>query len=335
MQRRGIGAIRRSTNHYRREFITLLGGAAAAWPLAARAQQSAMPVIGLLHPGTPEANAKYVAGFRKGLAESGYVEGRNVAVEYRWGYDDSGRLRELAADLTSRRVAVVVTPGSVAAALAAKAATATIPIVFRSNSVWFPVSIGLVAILRGCLFWSPPSPRNGWNCSASWSPARPLSVSLSTLRIQLPNPRPEPRRTALALGLRLPIQSASSEAAIDAAFASFAQQRVNAVMVGTDAFFGTRHDQLVGLTARHAMPAIYYLREAVAAGGLMSYGTSATDGLRLAAAYAGRILKGEKPGDLPIQQTVKFELGINLKTAKALGLDVPPSLLARADEVIE
>src|SRR6266540_3222992 len=280
----------------RRDFIMVLGGV-ATWPLAARAQQQGVALVGLLS-GTQLDDQRFEA-VRQGLKEVGYIEGRNVAIKYRSADGRFDRLPALAAALVADSVAVILTFGP-PAAVAAKAATATIPIVFATGAD--PVELGLVV-----------------------NPANPTSESQTR----------DAQTAALALGLRLPIQSASSEAAIDAAFASFAQQRVNAVMVGTDAFFGTRHDQLVGLTARHAMPAIYYLREAVAAGGLMSYGTSATDGLRLAAAYAGRILKGERPGDLPVQQTVKFELGINLKTAKALSLTVPDKLLAAADEVIE
>jgi putative ABC transport system substrate-binding protein len=322
----------------RREFIALIGGAVAAWPLAARAQQQGVALVGLLS-GTQLDDQRFEA-VRQGLKEVGYIEGRNIAIKYRSADGRFDRLPALAAALVADSVAVILTFGP-PAAVAAKAATATIPIVFATGAD--PVELGLVSSLN-----RPGGNITGVSFLVTTLAAKRLellrelvpSATVVGLLVNPANPTSESQTrdaqtAALALGLRLPIQSASSEAAIDAAFASFAQQRVNAVMVGTDAFFGTRHDQLVGLTARHAMPAIYYLREAVAAGGLISYGTSATDGLRLAAAYAGRILKGEKPGDLPVQQTVKFELGINLKTAKALGLTVPDKLLVTADEVIE
>ena len=320
----------------RREFITLLGGA-AAWPLAARAQQPTMALVGLL--AGSQLDDRQLDAVRQGLKEAGYIEGRNIAIKYR-SADCFDRLPALSAALVAHSVAVILTFGP-PAAVAAKAATATIPIVFATGAD--PVELGLVSSLN----------RPGGNITGvSFLVTTLAAKRLELLRELVPsatvvgflvnpaNPTSESQTrdvqaAAVALGLRLPIQSASSEAAIDAAFASFAHQRANAVIVGTDQFFGTRHDQLVGLAARYAMPAIYYLREAVAAGGLMSYGTSITDAFRLAAAYAGRILKGEKPGDLPVQQTVKFELAINLKTAKALGLTVPPIMQITADEVIE
>ena len=322
----------------RREFITLLGGAAAAWPLAAGAQQPGVPLVGLLEGS--QIDDRQLEAVRQGLKEAGYIEGRNIAIKYRSADGRFDRLPALAAALVADSVAVILTFGP-PAAVAAKAATATIPIVFATGAD--PVELGLVSSLN----------RPGGNITGvSFLVTTLAAKRLELLRELVPsatvvgflvnpaNPTSESQTrdvqaAAVALGLRLPIQSASSEAAIDAAFASFAHQRANAVIVGTDQFFGTRHDQLVGLAARYAMPAIYYLREAVAAGGLMSYGTSITDAFRLAAAYAGRILKGEKPGDLPVQQTVKFELAINLKTAKALGLTVPPIMQITADEVIE
>jgi putative ABC transport system substrate-binding protein len=277
---------------------------------------------------------------RQGLKEAGYIEGRNIAIKYRSADGRFDRLPALAAALVADPVVMILTFGP-AAAVAAKAATSTIPIVFATGAD--PVELGLVSSLN----------RPGGNITGvSFLVTTLAAKRLELLRELAPgatvvgflvnpaNPTSEAQTrdaqaAALALGLRLVLQSASSEADIDAAFSNFAEQRANAVMVGADQFFGTRHDQLVGLAARYAMPATYYLREAVGAGGLMSYGTSITDAFRLAAAYAGRILKGEKPGDLPVQQTVKFELAINLKIAKALGLTVPPIMQMTADEVVE
>jgi ABC-type uncharacterized transport system substrate-binding protein len=321
----------------RREFITLLGGA-TAWPLVARAQQQGVPLFGLLS-GT-QLDDRRLDAVRQGLKEAGYIEGRNIAIKYRSADGRFDRLPALAAALVADPAAVILTFGP-PAAVAAKAATATIPIVFATGAD--PVELGLVSSLN-----RPGGNITGVSFLVTTLAAKRLdllrelapSATVVGFLVNTANPTSESQTkdaqaAALALGLRLVIQSASSEPDIDAAFAGFVQQRVHAVMVAADAFFGTRHDQLVGLTARHAMPAIYYLREAVPAGGLISYGTSATDALRLAAAYAGRILKGEKPGDLPVQQTVKFELAINLKTAKALGLTVPPIMQMTADEVIE
>jgi putative ABC transport system substrate-binding protein len=321
----------------RREFIALLGGAAAC-PLAARAQQPAMALVGLL--AGSQLDDRQLDAVRQGLKEAGYIEGRNIAIKYRSADGRFDRLPGLAAALVAEPVTVILTVGP-PAAVAAKAATATIPVVFATGAD--PVELGLVSSLN-----RPGGNITGVSFLVTTLAAKRLellrelvpSATVVGFLVNTANPTSESQTrdaqaAALALGLRLVIQNASSEADIDAAFASFAQQRVNTVMVGTDTFFGTRHEQLVGLAARHAMPAIYYLREAVAAGGLMSYGTSITDAFRVAAAYAGRILKGEKPGDLPVQQTVKFELAINLKTAKALGLTVPPIMQMTADEVIE
>jgi ABC-type uncharacterized transport system substrate-binding protein len=321
----------------RREFITLVGGT-AAWPLAARAQQQGVPLVGLLE-GT-RLDDRLLEAVRQGLKEAGYLEGRNIAIKYRTADGHFDRLPALAAALVADPVALILTFGP-AAAVAAKAATATIPVVFATGAD--PVELGLVSSLN-----RPGGNITGVSFLVTTLAAKRLellrelapSTTVVGFLVNMANPTSEAQTrdaqaAALALGLRLVLQSASSEADIEAAFANFVQQRIQAVMVGTDQFFGTRHDQLVGLAARHAMPATYYLREAVAAGGLMSYGTSRTDAFRLAAAYAGRILKGEKPGDLPVLQTVKFELSINLKTAKALGLTVPDKLLVAADEVIE
>jgi putative tryptophan/tyrosine transport system substrate-binding protein len=324
----------------RREFITLLGGAAAAWPMAARAQQPAMPVIGFLRPGSPELNAHLVAAFRKGMGETGYVEGRNVAVEYRWAGNDD-RLRELAADLVRLRVKVIVTPGSTTAAAAAKSATTTIPIVFSGGGD--PVEIGLVASLN----------RPGGNVTGVSSMAGELgSKRVGLLQELVPraarlavlinpnNPLAEAfvadiRAAAPAVGQQLEVLTASTSQGIDAAFATLVETRADALLVGPDALFVSLRAQLATLAARHAVPATYPFREDAEAGGLMSYGPSNTDLVRQAGIYAGRILKGEKPADMPILRATKFELTINLKTAKALGLTVPPTLIARADEVIE
>jgi putative tryptophan/tyrosine transport system substrate-binding protein len=322
----------------RREFITLLGGAAAAWPLATRAQKAPMALVGLLEGS--HLDDRQLEAVRQGLKEAGYIEGRNLAIKYRSGDGHFDRLPGLAAALVADRVAVLLTFGP-PAAMAAKAATATIPVVFATGAD--PIELGLVSSLN----------RPGGNITGvSFLVTTLASKRLELLRELVPgatvvgflinpaNPTSESQTrdaqaAALALGLRLPIHGASSDADINAAFAGFAQQRVAAVIVGTDQFFGARHDLLVGLATRYAMPTIYYLREAVASGGLMSYGTSITDAFHLAASYAGRILKGERPADLPVQQTVKFELVLNLKTAKMLGLEIPGTLLARANEVIE
>jgi putative tryptophan/tyrosine transport system substrate-binding protein len=325
----------------RREFIALLGGAAAAWPLAARAQPAALPVIGILHPGSPEPAAKYVASLRKGLAETGYVEGRNIAIEYRWGHGDSGRLAELVSDLISRGVTVIVTPGGIAAALAAKAATPSIPVVFVVGAD--PVQAGLVASLN----------RPGGNVTGISSMNTGLAAKQLELLHQLlhrdarlavlVNPGNPQTRTALAevqaaaaaMGQQFEAVTAATYRDISPAFGDAVQKRADAMLIVADPLFASRLVQLATLAARHALPAIYALREFAEAGGLMSYGSNFTDLFRLAGAYVGRILKGEKPADLPILQATKFELVVNLQTAEALGIDVPPTLLARADGVIE
>jgi putative ABC transport system substrate-binding protein len=324
----------------RREFITLLGGT-AAWPLVARAQQPALPVIGFLHAGAPAPQANSVAAFRKGLGEAGYVEGRNVAIEYRWAEGQYDRLAGLAADLARRQVAVIFGGGPPAAA-AAKAATTTIPIVFTSGDD--PVKSGLVESLN----------RPGGNVTGVYLFLTGLEArKLGLLRELVPqvkmiaaliNPNnssaPETQSrdlqaAARTIGLQIQIFNASSERDIAAAFASIAQLRAGALLVGADVFFSNQREQIVALTARHAIPAIYELREFAAAGGLMSYGTSLADGYRQAGIYTGRALRGDKPADMPVVQPTKFEFVINLKTAKTLGLEFPPGMLAIADEVIE
>jgi ABC-type uncharacterized transport system substrate-binding protein len=325
----------------KREFITLLGGAAAAWPLVVRAQQPAMPVIGFVSSQSPEAFREQLRGLRQGLKDTGYVEGENVAIEYRWAENQMDRLPALAAELVRRRVAVIST-GSDAAAVGAQAATATIPIVFSFSQD--PVRLGLVASLA-----QPGGNLTGINFLNAELAAKRLEflrelVPAAARVAVLVNPTNAPttettlrdvEAAARAMGLQIQVLNASTSREIAAAFATFGRERPDALFVGGDAFFISRRVQLATLASRHAIPATYPMRDFVEVGGLMSYGSNLTDAYRQVGVYAGRILKGAKPADLPVVQATKFELVINAETARMLGLTVPPTLLATADEVIE
>jgi putative tryptophan/tyrosine transport system substrate-binding protein len=326
----------------RREFITLLGGAAAAWPLAARAQQPELPVVGVIDGGSADASARWVIRFRKGLNETGYVEGKNVTVEYHWLEGQYDHLPALMADLVRRRVAVIATPASPPAALAAKAATATIPIVFGVGDD--PVKLGLVASLA-----RPGGNATGINFFQQEVVAKRLRllhdlvpkavrvavlvnpgnalIAESTLR--------DVQQAAPTLGLQIQILKASTIGEIDAAFATLAREHPDALFVAPDVFFASRRMQFATLAARDRIPAAYTNPDYIAAGGLMSYGTDVADTYHQVAVYTGSILKGAKPADLPVLQSTKFVFAINLQTARALGIEVPPGLLAIADEVIE
>jgi putative ABC transport system substrate-binding protein len=326
----------------RREFITLLGGAAAGWPLTARAQQPAMPVIGLLGSESPDLWAGRMRAFHQGLGETGYVDGRNVAIEYRWAEGHNDRLPALAADLVRRRVTVIAAPGSTPATLAAKAATSTIPIIFWIGSD--PIELGLVVSLN-----RPEGNLTGVTTLNHGLVAKrvqllhevvpgtnsiavlinPTSPILTKISIE------DAQAAARSLGLELHMLNASTERDFDLVFANLIQLRAAGLVIGTDTFFSSRLEQLAALSVRHAVPTIYHFREFAAAGGLIAYGGSLAEAFRGTGVYTGRILKGEKPANLPVQQVTRVELYINLKTAKALGLDIPLPLIGRADELIE
>jgi putative ABC transport system substrate-binding protein len=326
----------------RREFITLLGSAAATWPLAGRAQQrEQMPVVGLLNSGSLHERVHLIAAFRQGLGESAYVEGRNVAIEFRWAEGQYDRLPALAADLVRRQVAVIAATGDTVSSLAAKGATTTIPIVFVIGGD--PIAVGLVPS-----FSRPGGNITGVSVISSALAAKELELlheivpNAAVVGAVLNPDNPSVKRelsdlqsAARILGVQLVAQYANTESGIEAAFATLLQQRAGALLIEPDAYFLDRREQLVALAARHAVPAIYSRREFAAVGGLMSYGTSLADAYRQAGVYVGRILKGTKPADLPVMQSTRFELVLNMKTAKALGLTFPLSLLGRADEVIE
>lgn len=326
----------------RREFISGLSGAMAAWPLSTRAQQAAAPVIGFMDVGSPIPNALLIAALKQGLKEVGYVEGQNLLIEYRWAEGDYQRLPDLAADLVRRQVALIIATGGEPSGRAARAATATIPIVFDAGGS--PVEEGMVASLN-----RPGGNMTGVNQMVEELVTKDLGllhelVPQARVMGVLADPNNPARSDAViknaqkatsALGCTLEVLKAGSDEDIDKVFAALGERRIGALFVSPNAFFYNRRARIISLAARHAVPALYVRREFAASGGLMSYGTSLPDTYRQVGVYAGQILKGTKPADLPVVQSAKFELVINLKTAKALGLDIPPTLLARADEVIE
>ena len=325
----------------RRDFLTLLGGAASAWPLAARAQQPAKPVIGFLSGRSPDNSGYLVAAFHRGLAEDDFVEGKNVTVEYRWALGNYGRLPELAAELVKRRVDVLVGVGGDASAHAAKTATSTIPVVFDMGGD--PVTEGMVGSLN-----RPGGNATGVTVLTSQLISKRLGllhelVPKSVIVGVLINPKApsaasqlqELDEAARTIGLRLVIFKASNDAELDAAFSALVQQSVGGLLVGADPYFDTQRGRIIAFALNNRFPAIYQFREYALGGGLLSYGVSLTEAYRQVGIYAARILKGAKPADLPVQQVVKFELVINLKTAKAIGFEFPPTFSARADEVIE
>ena len=326
----------------RREFLGVIGGAAAAWPLAARAQQPAMPLIGLINAGSADGSVRYAAAFRKGLNETGYIEGQNVTVEYHWLEGHNDRAPALVADLVRRQVAVIATPASAPATLAAKAATATIPIVFGVPED--PVKLGLVTSLA-----QPGGNATGINFFSTEVIAKrlrllhdlvPKAVRVAVLvnpsnAVLTETTLRTVKEAAPTIGLQIQILNATTIAEIDVVFAAFAHERPDALFVAPDAFFNSRRGQFATLTARDRIPAAYAIRELVEAGGLMSYGTDLAETFRQVGVYTGKILKGAKPADLPVLQSTKFEFVINLQTARALGIEVPSGVFSIADEVIE
>jgi putative ABC transport system substrate-binding protein len=325
----------------RRDFVTLLGGGAAGWPLTARAQPAAVPVVGYLYSGTPETSATWVAAIRKGLSETGFSEGRNVAVEYRWAYNDPARLPELAADLVRRRVAVIVTPGTAASVLAAKDATTTIPIVFRTGGD--PIELGFVASLN-----QPGGNITGVNAMSLEVGAKrvgllhellPRAMRLAVLlNPNDPNADSYTRDLQAAtssIGWQVEFFGASNIREIDIAFTHLVEKRPDALLVVSQGLLINRRVQIITQASRHMLPAVYPSREWAEIGGLMSYGSNSADEWRLTGVYTGRILKGEKPSGLPVLRASKFELVINSQTAKIFDIEIPPTLLAIADEVIE
>ena len=327
----------------RRKFITLLGGAAAAWPMAARAQQPAMPVIGLMHSGTLARNLEgQLAAFQQGLKEGGdYVVGQNVAIEYRWGEGKAERLPELAADLVRRKVNVIAAVGGPPSNLAAKNATATIPVVFATGAD--PIRMGLVSSLNrpggnitGITFFAEELNPKALGLLHQLVPgAKTVGLLVNPSNPETPRRSADTVEAASKLGLAMEIVNAVTPADIDKAFDTLVERRVGAVLIGADAIYGGRTDQLVSLAARHKMPAMFSLRAFAEAGGLASYGASVVEAYRQAGVYVARILKGDKPGELPVMQAAKYEFVLNLKTARALGIDVPMAFSAVADEIIE
>ncbi len=325
----------------RREFIALVGSTAVVWPLATRAQQPAMPLVGFLHVGSPAPMTPQVEGFRKGLAQTGYVVPQNLAIEYRWAEGHYDRLPALAADLVQHQVKVFVAGGGPQSALAAKAATLEIPILFVTGDD--PVKYGIVASLNrpggnitGAVFFNTALVAKRLELVRELVPtADGIALLVNPNSVESEGEARDLQTVAQAVRQPITVLKAGSASELDAVFANLVQPRSKALLVGSDPFLVARRDQLAALAARYAVPTMYPQREFVAAGGLASYGTSVTDAYRQIGLYAGRILKGEKPANLPVVQPTKFELVINLKTAKALGLEIPPTLLALADEVIE